>query len=273
MEVIIQPNARSGAELGARILEHLICAQPSAVLGLATGSTPVALYCELIRRHREEGLDFSQATTFNLDEYVGLSPEHPASYHRFMHEHFFDHVNVDRPRIHIPDGMAKDIPAFCREYEAAIIKAGGIDLQLLGIGNDGHIGFNEPSSSLGSRTRIKTLTENTVAANQRFFSSPQEVPQHVITMGVGTILEARTCLLLAFGEGKAEAVAAMAEGPVTAMCPASALQLHPQTVLIIDEAAASHLKRVGYYRRVYAHKPAFQRFDAVEAIASTPAAP
>ena len=276
MEVIIQPNARSGAELGARLLEHLIRAKPNAVLGLATGSTPVALYCELIRRHREEGLDFSQVTTFNLDEYVGLSPEHPASYHRFMRENFFDHVNVDTQRIHIPDGMAKDIPAFCREYEAAISQAGGIDLQLLGIGNDGHIGFNEPSSSLGSRTRIKTLTENTVAANQRFFSSPQEVPQHVITMGVGTIMDARTCLLLAFGEGKAEAVAAMAEGPVTAMCPASALQLHPQTVLIIDEAAASLLKRVEYYRRVYAHKPSFQRFDsasAVDTIASTPAAP
>ncbi|XHR29458.1 MAG: glucosamine-6-phosphate deaminase [Chthoniobacteraceae bacterium] len=258
MEVIIQPDLHSGAELGARIMEALIRTKPNAVLGLATGSTPVALYCELIRMYREEGLDFSQLTTFNLDEYVGLSAKHPASYHRFMQENLLGHVNIRRDRIHIPDGMAKDIPTFCREYEAAITKAGGIDLQLLGIGHDGHIGFNEPSSSLGSRTRIKTLTENTVAANQRFFSSAEKVPQHVITMGVGTIMEARTCLLLAFGKGKAEAVAAMAEGPITAMCPASILQMHPQTILIVDEAAASLLKRADYYRHVYANKPPFK---------------
>jgi len=243
-------------------MERLIRTKPNAVLGLATGSTPVALYCELIRMHREGGLDFSQVTTFNLDEYVGLAAKHPASYHHFMNENLFSHVNVRRDRIHIPDGTAKDIPAFCQEYEAAISRAGGMDLQLLGIGHDGHIGFNEPSSSLASRTRIKTLTENTVAANQRFFSSPQEVPQHVITMGVGTIMEARTCMLLAFGEGKAEAVAAMVEGPITAMCPASVLQLHPQAVLIIDEAAAGLLKRADYYRRVYANKPSFQQFSS-----------
>jgi glucosamine-6-phosphate deaminase len=158
--------------------------------------------------------------------------------------------------------MAQNIPAFCMEYEAAMINAGGIDLQLLGIGRDGHIGFNEPSSSLGSRTRIKTLTENTVTANRQFFPSSEEMPQHVITMGVGTIMEARTCLLLAFGEGKAEAVAAMVEQPITSMCPASVLQLHPQTLLIIDEPAASLLKRADYYRRVYANKPSFQRFTS-----------
>ena len=262
MEVIIQPDSRRGAELGASIIENLIRTKPNAVLGLATGSTPVALYCELIRTHREHGLDFSQVTTFNLDEYVGLHPEHPASYHRFMAESFFDHVNVNPHRIHIPDGMTKDIPAYCTAYEAAIAQAGGIDLQLLGIGHDGHIGFNEPSSSLGSRTRIKTLTENTVAANQRFFSSAQKVPLHVITMGVGTIMEARTCMLLAFGEGKAEAVSAMVEGPITAMCPASVLQLHPQAILIVDEAAASLLKKADYYRRVYANKPPFQRITS-----------
>ncbi|MDD5262799.1 MAG: glucosamine-6-phosphate deaminase [Methylacidiphilales bacterium] len=263
MEVIIQPDAQSGAQLGARIIEQLIRTKPDAVLGLATGGTPVPLYCELIRIYRAEGLDFSGVTTFNLDEYIGLPPEHPASYHQFMHMYLFDHVNLKKTRIHLPDGMTKDIPAFCREYETAISKAGGIDLQLLGIGHDGHIGFNEPSSSLGSRTRIKTLTEKTVAANRRFFASTKEVPQHVITMGVGTIMEARTCLLLAFGEGKAEAVAAAVEGPVTAMCPASALQFHPQTILIADEPAAGLLKRADYYRRVYAHKPAFQQFGKI----------
>lgn len=259
MEVIITPNPASGAETGARIVEKLLCTKPAAVLGLATGSTPLGLYRELIRRHRENGLDFSRATTFNLDEYVGLDPLHPASYHHFMQANLFDHVNVRAEQVHIPDGTASDIPAFCAQYEAAIRGAGGIDLQVLGIGRDGHIGFNEPSSSLASRTRLKTLTEVTIEANKRFFSSPAEVPRHVITMGVGTIMEARICLLFAFGESKAEAVAAMVEGPVTAMCPASILQLHPQVIVIADEPAAELLRRADYYRYVYANKPEFQR--------------
>ena len=165
-------------------------------------------------------------TTFNLDEYVGLGPEHPQSYACFMREHFFSKVNIAPERIHIPDGLARDIPAHCEAYEAAIREAGGIDLQLLGIGSDGHIGFNEPSSSLGSRTRLKTLTERTIRDNARFFPSPEEVPRHVITMGVGTIFDARRCMVLAFGEKKAAAVAGMVEGPVTAEVPASALQFH-----------------------------------------------
>jgi glucosamine-6-phosphate deaminase len=259
MEVIIQNDPDAAAAVGARIVEDLIRKKPGAVLGLATGGTPLGLYRELIRMHRAGGLDFSKVTTFNLDEYVGLPPEHPASYRRFMQQSFFEHVNIDPARIHIPDGMTPDIPAFCRQYEGAIRDAGGIDLQVLGIGQDGHIGFNEPTSSLASRTRIKTLTENTLAANQRFFSPGEGVPHHVITMGVGTIMEARTCLLLAFGAVKAEAVAAMVEGPITAMCPASILQMHPQAVAIIDEPAARLLKRIDYYRHVYANKPAFQR--------------
>ena len=259
MEVIITPDSARGAETGARILEKLVRTKPHAVLGLATGSTPVGLYRELIRKHREQGLDFGRVTTFNLDEYVGLGADHPASYHRFMHENLFDHVNVPAENIHIPDGLAASIPGFCAEYEAAIRKAGGIDLQVLGIGHDGHVGFNEPSSSLASRTRLKTLTEVTINANKRFFTSEEEVPRHVITMGVGTIMEARTCLLLAFGEAKADAVAAMVEGPVTAMCPASVLQLHPQVIVITDEAAAARLRRSEYYRYVYENKPAFQK--------------
>ncbi|HEX4084367.1 MAG TPA: glucosamine-6-phosphate deaminase [Chthoniobacteraceae bacterium] len=259
MEVIIQTDAGKAAEASARIVEDLLRKKPAAVLGLATGSTPSGLYRELIRMHREDGLDLSQVTSFNLDEYVGLPPEHPASYRRFMQENFFGQVNIPSARIHIPDGLTSDIPAFCQQYEAAIRKAGGIDLQILGLGHDGHIGFNEPTSSLASRTRIKTLTRGTIAANQRFFTDGEQVPQHVITMGVGTIMEARTCLLLAFGEAKAEAVAAMIEGPMTAMCPASVLQMHPQTVVMIDEPAARLLKRTEYYRYVYSNKPPFQQ--------------
>ncbi|MDR3577926.1 MAG: glucosamine-6-phosphate deaminase, partial [Anaerolineaceae bacterium] len=176
-----------------------------------------------------------------------------------MDEHLFGHINVPADHIHIPDATAHDIPAHCEGYEGAIREAGGVDLQVLGVGHDGHIGFNEPTSSLASRTRIKTLTAGTLAANRRYFASEEEMPHHVITMGVGTIMDARTCLLLAFGAGKAEAVAALVEGPITAMCPASVLQMHRQAVVILDDEAARHLKRADYYRYVYAHKPSFQR--------------
>ena len=262
MEVIIQPTEKAADIVAAKIIENLIRRKPRAVLGLATGGTPVGLYRELIRMHREDGLDFSGVTTFNLDEYVGISPEHLASYHRFMQENLFDHVNIPAENIHIPDGNTPDVPQFCERYEEQIREAGGIDLQVLGIGHDGHVGFNESTSSLASRTRIKTLTEQTIVANQRFFTPGETVPHHVITMGVGTIMESRTCMILAFGESKAKAVANMAEGPVTAMCPASILQMHRQTILIVDPAAASCLTRVAYYQHVYANKPAFQKVSA-----------
>ena len=258
MEVIIAPSAGKASAEAAGIAAALIRAKPSAVLGLATGGTPLAFYAELAAMHAESGLDFSQVTTFNLDEYAGLPPGHPQSYAHFMREHFFSRVNIAPERIHMPDGLAPDIPAHCQAYEAAIREAGGIDLQLLGVGSDGHIGFNEPSSSLGSRTRLKTLTERTIRDNARFFASPAEVPRHVITMGVGTILDARRCLVLAFGEKKAAAVAAMVEGPVTADVPASALQFHASCTLLVDEAAAAQLKRADYYRWVYANKPQWQ---------------
>ncbi len=259
MEVIIAPSAGEASAEAARIAAALIRARPRAVLGLATGSTPLGFYGELAAMHSRGQLDFSGVTTFNLDEYVGLAPDHPQSYARFMREHFFSKVNIAPERIHIPDGLARDIPAHCEAYEAAIRAAGGVDLQLLGVGSDGHIGFNEPSSSLGSRTRLKTLTERTIRDNARFFASPEEVPRHVITMGVGTILDARRCLVLAFGETKARAVADMAEGPVTADVPASALQFHPSCTLLVDEPAAAGLKRADYYRWVYANKPEWQR--------------
>ncbi len=255
MEVIVTRDPDSAARVAAGIVAAQLVANPACVLGLATGSTPLPLYRELIRMHREEGLDFSQATTFNLDEYVGLVPEHPASYHAFMRANLFDHINVPADRIHIPDGLTSDIDRFCRGYDEKILEAGGIDIQVLGIGKNGHIGFNEPSSSLASRTRIKTLSAQTLRDNAHYFGGEEKVPRHVITMGVGTILESRRCLLMAFGKGKAEAVAKMVEGPVSAMVPASALQLHPRVHVIIDEAAASLLTRIDYYRWVYENKP------------------
>jgi glucosamine-6-phosphate deaminase len=262
MEIVIQPTPAAAAAVAARVIEDLLRRKPKAVLGLATGGTPVGLYNELIRLHREAGLDFSQVTTFNLDEYVGIPVDHPASYHRFMRENLFDHVNIPAANIHIPDGNTDDIPKFCTDYEEEIRRAGGIDLQILGIGHDGHIGFNESTSSLVSRTRIKTLTEETIAANQRFFQPGESVPRHVITMGVGTIMESRTCVMLAFGADKARAVAAMAEGPITAMCPASILQMHRQTMLVIDPPAAGLLTKTAYYNHVYSNKPDFQKLSA-----------
>ena len=259
MEVIIQPSAEEASREAARIFAKQIHTKPTSVLGLATGSTPLELYRELVAIHRRGELDFSRVTTFNLDEYVGLEPHHPQSYAHFMRDHFFSKINITDASIRIPDGLAEDITRHCEEYENAIRGAGGIDLQLLGIGSDGHIGFNEPSSSLASRTRLKTLTERTIADNARFFPTPRDVPRHVITMGVGTILEARHCLVLAFGEKKAAAVAAMAEGPITASVPASALQMHARCTLIIDDAAAQKLARESYYIWVYNNKPDWQR--------------
>ena len=255
MELIIQPSPDQATEIAARTIAALIQRKPDAVLGLATGSTPLGLYRQLIRMN----LDWRWVRTFNLDEYVGLPIDHPQSYHAFMHDKLFRHINIDPRHVHIPDGNADDIPAHCADYEQRIRDCGGIDLQVLGIGSDGHIGFNEPSSSLASRTRIKTLTQRTRADNARFFASADEVPSHVITMGIGTIMEARTNLLLAFGAKKAQALAEAAEGPVTAMNPASALQLHPDTRVCLDEAAATQLKRADYYRWVFANKPQWQR--------------
>jgi len=260
MEIIIQKDAVSGSQAAARVAARLVREKPDAVLGLATGSTPLLLYKELIRLHNEEGLDFSRVTTFNLDEYVGLPADHEQSYHRFMQENLFAHININPENIHIPDGMAENIPVFCAAYEQAISDAGGIDLQVLGIGSDGHVGFNEPTSSFASRTRIKTLTRRTVRDNARFFGGDEaRVPHHCITMGIGTIMEARMNLMLAFGENKADAVAATVEGPVASIMPASILQHHSAAKIFIDEAAASKLKLADYYRWVYEGKPSWQQ--------------
>jgi len=259
MEIIIKASVAEAQDEAARIMAAQIRTKPASVLGLATGSTPIGVYQLLAEFHRAGRLDFSKVITFNLDEYVVLTPNHPQAYREFMRQHLFSKVNIAADRIHFPDGLAADVPAHCEDYEAAIRRVGGIDLQLLGIGSDGHIGFNEPSSSLASRTRIKTLTPRTVKDNARFFPHANEVPRHVITMGVGTIMDAHACLMLATGESKAEAVAGMVEGPITADLPASILQMHPRCKLVLDEPAAAKLRRAEYYRWIYENKPIWQR--------------
>ena len=259
MEIIIQSDPEAASRLAARVIVRQLQEKPDAVLGLATGSTPLLLYRELVRLHAAKQVDFSRVRTFNLDEYIGLPPEHPQSYHCFMWQNLFQHINIDPQNVHIPDGLAADVPAFCADYEAQIRSAGGIDIQVLGIGTDGHVGFNEPSSSLASRTRIKTLTAGTRRDNARYFGGEDQVPHHVITMGVGTVMEARQCLLLAFGAAKAAAIAAAVEGPITAMNPASILQMHRTVKVLLDEPAAAALKRSDYYRWVYDNKPDWQK--------------
>ncbi len=252
MEIIVKDSVEEMSRAAARVVARALNAKPNAVLGLATGSTPLGLYQELVRMHREEGLDFSQVTTFNLDEYVGLTGDHPQSYHYFMHENLFKHINIATQNIYIPSGTTDNYAAFCAWYEQRIVECGGIDLQVLGVGSDGHIAFNEPSSSLGSRTRIKTLAKQTIDDNARFFDSPDDVPVYAITMGVGTILEARKLVLLANGKSKADAVAAAIEGPVTSMITASALQLHRDVMFIVDRDAASSLDELDYYEWIQA---------------------
>lgn len=206
--------------------------------------------------------DFGEATTFNLDEYMGVGPEDPGSYAHYMQEHLFRHVNLSAERINLLDGLTDDPEKECRSFEEAIERAGGIDIQLLGIGENGHIAFNEPGSSLASRTRFKTLASSTIASNKECFPGG-EPPRHVLTMGVGTVLESRLCLLLAYGRRKAQAVASMAEGPLTAMCPASALQMHPRTIALLDEEAALQLKLVDYYKLAYQQKPESLKYPMV----------
>lgn len=265
MEVIIHDTYDEMSRNSARLIQRQLLRKPNSVLGLATGSTPTGVYRELVRLHREEGLDFSQVTTFNLDEYLGLAPTHPQSYRHFMEQHLLSHINIPPGNVHVPFGHAYAVEEFCEWYEREIQRCGGIDLQILGMGTDGHIAFNEPGSSLGSRTRLKTLAEETIRDNARFFGSIEEVPRFAITMGVGTILEARRILLLANGAHKAEIVARAIEGPITAQVTASALQLHRDVIVSLDAEAASGLARADYYRWVAAQKAKLSqlgRFDA-----------
>lgn len=258
MEVVILPDHEAIAVTAADAVEALIKRKPAAVLGLATGSSPLPIYEELVRRHTEEGLSLAHAHGFALDEYVGLSAGHPQSYREVIRREFTSRVDIDPANVHGPDGSAADIPAACAAYEDAIRAAGGVDLQILGIGTDGHIGFNEPGSSLASRTRIKTLIEQTRRDNSRFFDRLEDVPHHVVTQGLGTIMDSRHALLVATGAQKAQAVHDLVEGPVAAICAASILQLHPHATILVDEAAASGLNLLDYYRQAYENKPEWQ---------------
>lgn len=242
MLVIVKKDYNKLSVEAAKVVADRLKKKPNLVLGLATGSTPLGLYKELIRLHKYEGLDFSKVTTFNLDEYVGVPPSHDQSYHYFMQENFFNNVNIDQRYIHVPHGMAKNVELFCDWYEERIKSFGGIDLQILGIGANGHIAFNEPGSSLGSRTRIKTLTSKTREDNKKFFKKDEEVPKYAITMGVGTIMDAKELLLVATGKGKASAIKAAVEGPLTAMCPSSIIQMHKEAFVILDKESASKLE-------------------------------
>ena len=242
MKVIIQSDAGLAAGTVADFIAQALAVQPDLVLGLATGCTMESVYDELVRKHQVEGLDYSQCRTFNLDEYVGLAADDPCSYHYFMRQRLFDRVNIKPGNTHLPDGMAQNLEAECANYEALITANGGIALQVLGIGLNGHLGFNEPLSPLRSRTRVQELSRVTRAQNAPLFPKPKQVPRQAITMGIGTILDTRRCLLLATGLEKAEIVAKAIEGPLTAAITATALQLHPNCTVVLDEEAASRLR-------------------------------
>jgi glucosamine-6-phosphate deaminase len=258
VEVVILPGRDEVARIAADAVVALLRRRPGAVLGVATGSTPVGVYDELARRAAVGDVSFARARAFLLDEYVGLPPGHPQSYRQVIARELEQRVDLAAGAVQGPDGAAADLPAACVRYEQAIRDAGGVDLQILGIGTDGHVAFNEPSSSLASRTRIKTLTDQTRKDNARFFDSADEVPRHVLTQGLGTISEARHVLLLATGAAKATAVRDMVEGPVSAHCPASVLQLHAHVSVLLDEESASELTSADYYRQAFAGKPSWQ---------------
>jgi glucosamine-6-phosphate deaminase len=259
VEVVIMPTADDAARIVADVIVQLVDERPAAVLGLATGSSPLGTYGLLIADHQAGRVSFAASRAVLLDEYVGLPAGHPEAYRAVIRREFTDHVDLDPDRLHGPEVWADDLPAACARYERLLADLGGVDLQLLGIGSDGHVGFNEPGSSLRSRTRVKTLTKATRADNARFFASEDEVPRHVVTQGLGTITDSRHVVLLAIGERKAGPVAQAVEGPLAALCPASVIQLHPHATVVIDEAASSELRHADYYREAYAGKPSWQR--------------
>ncbi|GAA2999027.1 glucosamine-6-phosphate deaminase [Kitasatospora albolonga] len=258
MEIVIVPDAAAGGELIASAIAELVARKPDALVGVATGSTPLPIYTALTTKVAG-GLDVSRVRICQLDEYVGLPAGHPESYRSTVIRQVVEPLGLSEASFIGPDGTAEDVAAEAIHYDRALAEAGGVDFQILGIGTDGHIGFNEPCSSLASRTRIKTLTEQTRVDNARFFEDDiEQVPHHVITQGIGTILEARHVVLLATGANKADAVAATVEGPLSALVPASALQLHPHATVVVDEAAAAGLKLADYFRATYAAKPDWQ---------------
>ncbi len=250
MEVLILEDETAVAIQGAMLVVELIEKKSNAVLGLATGRTPIQLYSNLINYYKQGRISFEHIQTFNLDEYYGLSENHPSNFRQFMQRHLFDHIDIETTNTHLPNSNSNNPRLVGPAYEALIKASGGIDLQILGIGRNGHIGFNEPSSSLASRTRIKTLTNSTLQDNQ-LGSGKEELPDMAITMGIGTIMDARRVLLLAVGKNKATPVRNAVEGPISSMSPASALQAHQYVTVILDEDAASDLKLRDYYRWVH----------------------
>ncbi len=263
MEILIRPTAAHVARLVAQVVLERVRARPELVLGCATGRTMEAIYDELVAGHLAGVADLSRIRTFNLDEYVGLAPDDPRSYHHYMRERLFDRIGLAPERSRLPNGVAVDLPAEARSYEAAIVATGGIDLQLLGMGETGHIGFNEPLSALMSRTREKALTPTTRAQNAGMFGGdPEAVPARALTMGVGTILEAHEVLLVVTGAKKAEMLARATEGPITARISATALQLHPNCKVVVDEAAAGALEGTAYYRFAFDHEPEWAPYRA-----------
>lgn len=259
MEVVIVEAAEEVGRLGADAVAQHVRADPGAVLGLATGSSPLRIYRELGARAVRGELSLARCRAFLLDEYVGLPADHPQCYRNVIRRELLDHVDLDPSRVRAPDGCAADLVAECAAFEQEIADAGGVDVQLLGIGTTGHIAFNEPGSSLASRTRIKTLTARTRRDNARFFGGDVDaVPTHCLTQGIGTILDARHLVMVALGHTKAEAVHQMVEGPVSALWPASALQLHPHVTVVVDAAAASRLQLSDYYRETWSSKPSWQ---------------
>ena len=262
MEVIIRPDTDAAADLVARMIARELRANQHLILGLATGRTMEAVYARLAAMAAEprDPLDFSLCSTFNLDEYVGLAPDDPHSYRHYMDRHLFSRVNIDRRNTHLPNGRAPDLEAECRNYEETIRKFNGIDLQLVGLGSAGHIGFNEPLSALRSRTRVKALSPATVEQNAPQFGDAERMPRRAITMGVGTILECRRCVLLAVGGHKADIIAKAVEGPITAMISATALQLHRRCTVVVDEAAAARLAGAEFYRWIFENEPEWEPF-------------
>ena len=260
MDIVILKDANAAADLVAKLTVDAVKQKPNAVLGLATGRTMEIVYDKIVAMYDDKKVDFSKCSSFNLDEYIGLAPEDENSYRAYMNKFLFDRVNFDKSKTNVPFGMAEDPYAECKRYEEAINAAGGIDYQLLGIGMSGHIGFNEPMSSLSSLTSVKALTQATVAVNEKLFPSPEMMPTLAITMGVKTILNTRKTVLLATGESKADIIAKAVEGPMCAAVTASALQMHENCVVVLDEAAASKLKMRDWYDWVFAKEPQWAEY-------------
>lgn len=243
MKLIVVNNYEELSKVAAKEFSKIIKEKENAVLGLATGGSPVGMYKELIRMYEQKELNFSKTTTVNLDEYIGLNPEHNQSYRYFMNNNLFNHINIDKSNTFVPNGLAEDLEAQCKEYDQKIAELGGIDIQLLGVGNNGHIAFNEPNNELSSGTHIISLTDNTIEANARFFDNIDDVPRKAITMGVGGIMKAKKIILIASGESKAEAIKGIFSGKITTANPATMLQMHRDVTVIVDEAAAKLINK------------------------------